>query len=279
MDKAFSPLASGLYQYANLDGSGEAELAAARMEARANEPASATMFAALVAPLLDPYAAPRVLELGAGTGALGRRMVAHHPGARVTLVDSSRGMLEYGRKRAKTSAGGDRLTFSQLDLTTAEFPAGRFDLVISSVMIPYLDDAAILAVCRRSAACLAAGGTLAFLEQDLESGSLYPASHHVQERLFARIGREPAAYHGLGIRSALRHTGLSIRPPQQHLWSTSVYGDYLRDLVERSARAATANGTLRADEIEQLQADLVNADALGDFHYGIAYHLISATVS
>jgi SAM-dependent methyltransferase len=277
MDKASSLSASGLYDYANLDGSGEAALAAVRMEARAHEPASAMMFTALVAPLIDQFAAPRVLELGAGTGALGRRIVAHHPGARVTLVDRSAGMLEHGRKLVMPGEGGERLTFTQLDLTTAELPAGRFDLVVSSVMIPYLDDAAILALCRRSAACLTAGGTLAFLEQDLESGSLYPASHHVQERLFARIGREPGAYHGLGIRSALRLTGLTMCTPQRYLWSTSVYGAYLRDLIERSARAATESGTLRADEIERLQSDLVNADVLGDFHYGIAYHLLSAS--
>src|SRR5919201_871419 len=40
-----------------------------------------------------------VLELGVGTGETARRVLAHHPGARLTGIDSSAAMLEEARER------------------------------------------------------------------------------------------------------------------------------------------------------------------------------------
>ncbi|MBI4769743.1 MAG: class I SAM-dependent methyltransferase, partial [Chloroflexi bacterium] len=46
---------------------------------------------------LPDEAAPRLIDLGAGTGSLAERALARWPGARVVCVDSSAEMIERGQ--------------------------------------------------------------------------------------------------------------------------------------------------------------------------------------
>src|SRR5271169_5849693 len=50
--------------------------------------------------------APRVLDLGAGTGLLAAKVLAAYPNAEITLVDVAGAMLAQARKRLSRSAGG-----------------------------------------------------------------------------------------------------------------------------------------------------------------------------
>ena len=77
-----SGLLSSIPNYQDLDLSGEAQQAAARMEARADEPASEAMFRQLVAPLLTPQV-QTVLEFGCGTASLSRRIARALPQAAI----------------------------------------------------------------------------------------------------------------------------------------------------------------------------------------------------
>jgi trans-aconitate 2-methyltransferase len=81
--------------------------------------------------MVEPSKAPRVLDLGCGTGELTR--LAHEKlGARETLgVDSSAAMLE----RAAAQAGGG-LSFERGDL--ASFAKGGFDVVLSNAAIHWV---------------------------------------------------------------------------------------------------------------------------------------------
>ena len=85
-----------LPDYKNLDLSGDAHQAAARMEARAQATASQEMFDQLVAPLLASRV-KTVLEFGCGTAALSRRMAKAAPWAVVYASDKSEGMLKVAR--------------------------------------------------------------------------------------------------------------------------------------------------------------------------------------
>ena len=68
----------------------------------------------------DP--APRLLDLGCGTGALGELVLSRLPGARLTCVDLSPRMVEAARMRL-----GDRADVLLCDVERLPFRDGSFD--------------------------------------------------------------------------------------------------------------------------------------------------------
>jgi trans-aconitate 2-methyltransferase len=131
--------------------------------------------------LVEPAAAPRVVDLGCGTGEL-TRLAHERLGARETLgVDASPAMLE----RAAAHAGGG-LSFRRGDLAT--FADGSFDVVLSNAAIHWVPDHD--ALLPRLAALVAPGGQLAIQA---------PANdHHPSHAVAREVAREPAFAGPLG---------------------------------------------------------------------------------
>ncbi|MDE3134891.1 MAG: Sua5/YciO/YrdC/YwlC family protein [Acidobacteriota bacterium] len=97
----------------------------------------------------------RILELGTGTGATARRLLAAHPRASLVGVDASRAML---------AAAAQELPADRFEARLASFgdplPAGPFGLVASALAVHHLDDAAKADLFRRVREVLAPGGRL-----------------------------------------------------------------------------------------------------------------------
>jgi tRNA (cmo5U34)-methyltransferase len=95
--------------------------------------------------------ASALLELGIGTGETARRVLAAHPGAHLTAVDSSPEML-----------GRAKELFPDADLRLARLedplPPGPFDLVYSTLAVHHLDGAGKRDLFQRVAAALVPGG-------------------------------------------------------------------------------------------------------------------------
>jgi len=93
-----------------------------------------------------------ILELGIGTGETAKRVLAAHPDARLTAIDSSEQMLERARR-----------VVPQVDLRLARLedplPDGPFDLVVSALAAHHLDGPDKQDLFRRVAGVLAPGGT------------------------------------------------------------------------------------------------------------------------
>jgi tRNA (cmo5U34)-methyltransferase len=87
--------------------------------------------------------APRILDLGAGTGLLAERIFARCPSAHLTLVDVAEEMLAQARRRLSWAAAEGRADFLRLDLTKADF-SGSFDAAVSALAIHHLE-----ATCKR----------------------------------------------------------------------------------------------------------------------------------
>jgi SAM-dependent methyltransferase len=104
--------------------------------------------------LLPPVAGRRVLDAGCGSGWYAEQLLAR--GARVTAVDGSAAMAAYARARL-----GDRADVHVADLAQPlPFRDGRFDVVLSALVLHYLRDwATPLAELHR---VLAPDGTLVF---------------------------------------------------------------------------------------------------------------------
>nr|WP_042183144.1 class I SAM-dependent methyltransferase [Kibdelosporangium sp. MJ126-NF4]CEL15382.1 methyltransferase [Kibdelosporangium sp. MJ126-NF4]CTQ95579.1 methyltransferase [Kibdelosporangium sp. MJ126-NF4] len=112
-------------------------------------------YVADVGQLLVDYARPaagaRVLDVGAGRGAVARAALAI--GCRVTAVDASAGMVE------RLARDYPAIDARQMDAGRLDFPDGSFDLVTAGFVVQVLPDPDVaLAEFRR---VLAPGGTLA----------------------------------------------------------------------------------------------------------------------
>ncbi len=83
-------------------------------------------------------AAPRVLDLGGGTGTTSRAVLEARPGARVVLVDENPHMLDVARD-VLPAASVERFVVADL---ADPLPDGPFDLVVSALAVHHLDGAA-----------------------------------------------------------------------------------------------------------------------------------------
>jgi len=144
-------------------------------------------------------AAPeRVLDVGCGTGYLLRELAARYPQAvELTGVDPAPGMIA----AARTAAVDDRLRWVEGTAEKLPFPAGSFDLVVSTTSFDHwADQRAGLAECAR---VLAPGGWLVLT--DLFSAWLTPTlvgDRRDKARTRRRAGRLLAA---AGFRGAQWH--------------------------------------------------------------------------
>jgi tRNA (cmo5U34)-methyltransferase len=86
-----------------------------------------------------PVEADSVLELGGGTGALTRRLVARFPKASIDVVDASEGMLEVLR-RSVLRDEAPRLQIVHAAFEDLARPAGIYDLVTSSMSLHHVID-------------------------------------------------------------------------------------------------------------------------------------------
>ncbi len=117
-----------------------------------------------LATALPALAAPRVLELGCGTGLLSRQLIERYPDGTFMLTDLSSDMLDQCRRNLGDA--GKRLTFT---LMNAEQPivAGPFDLIVMSMTLHWLDDP--LLALEQLRKLLAPGGVLSYATLSGES--------------------------------------------------------------------------------------------------------------
>jgi tRNA (cmo5U34)-methyltransferase len=99
----------------------------------------------------EGFRAARVLELGTGTGETALRVRAGHPEAHWVGIDSSEAMLARARERLPEAD-------LRLQRIEDEFPAGRFDLVVSALAVHHLDGAGKRELFRRVARVLSPDG-------------------------------------------------------------------------------------------------------------------------
>jgi tRNA (cmo5U34)-methyltransferase len=137
----------------------------------------------------------RVLDLGAGTGLLSRRVRAAHPGARLTLVDGAPRMLAEAR-----DALGDAAAYVTADLADP-LPAGEWDAVVSALAIHHLGDAAKRDLFARVHEALVPGGVFVNAEQVAGPTALFD-DHYAEWH--ARRARELGAAEDVWAASAER---------------------------------------------------------------------------
>ena len=119
--------------------------------------------AAKLASLLPELAAPRVLELGCGTGLFSQHLVARYPDGHFILSDLAPAMVEQCRLRLGSSP---RIGFEVMDASEPRCE-GRFDLIALSMTLHWL--AQPEASLERLRGLLAPGGVLVYATLGQES--------------------------------------------------------------------------------------------------------------
>jgi malonyl-CoA O-methyltransferase len=111
-----------------------------------------------LAHLLPPFAAPRVLELGCGTGLFSRHLLSRYPDGTFLFTDLAPSMVEQCRLNL-ADAGGKRVSFDIMDAARPTVD-GPFDLIATSMTLHWLagPEAALDALGKR----LAPNGVLVF---------------------------------------------------------------------------------------------------------------------
>ncbi len=87
----------------------------------------------------NPGFAPRVLDIGTGSGVLAVALARNLPAARLVAVDISAPALAMAKRNAEKLGAADRIEFRESDLFAAVGPDERFDLIVSNP--PYVSRA------------------------------------------------------------------------------------------------------------------------------------------
>jgi len=92
--------------------------------------------ARLVLDEVASVADPRILELGAGHGALSRRLLDEHPTARITVSDIDPASV--AAMAASELGDNPRATVREVDATAIDAPDGSFDLAVFALSFHHL---------------------------------------------------------------------------------------------------------------------------------------------
>ena len=137
---------------------------------------------------LEGVPAPgRALDLGTGTGVVALALAERYPEAEVVGVDLSPGMIAEARRKLSPELGA-RVRFEVGDASALSSPAGSFELVVLSNMIPFYDELARV---------VAPGGTLVLSFSKGSETPIYVPPERSREELgrrgFAEIAEFSAA--------------------------------------------------------------------------------------
>ena len=100
---------------------------------------------------------PRILELGAGHGALSRRLLEWHPSARVTVTDID---AESVAAISAELGAHPRATVAQMDATALDAADGAYDLAVFALSFHHLPPTAAARVIAESAPSARAPGVV-----------------------------------------------------------------------------------------------------------------------
>ena len=166
---------------------------------------------------LDPQAGLRWLDVGCGTGALTSAVLAAADPAEVVGVDPSEGFLAH----ARNLLGGPRALFEIGDAGALPFPDGRFDVVVSGLVLNFVADPAGAAT--ELARVAAPGGTVAAYLWDYTDGM-----QMIRHFWDAAAALDPVAVgQAEGTRFPL------CRPePMRELWTGAGLGGVTVDAIE-----------------------------------------------
>ncbi len=144
---------------------------------------------------VDVAAARRLLDVGAGSGALSRTLAERHPTLRVTQFDLPP-VLAIARELAAASPAAGRIEFVEGDYRNATEFGGPYDAILYCGALHQESPSSAEDLCRRLRVCTATGGRLYVVDLMRQPGGGGPAMaclFSLNMRLTSPMGRVYAA--------------------------------------------------------------------------------------
>ncbi|HET7874876.1 MAG TPA: methyltransferase domain-containing protein [Methylomirabilota bacterium] len=208
----------------------------------------------------------RVLEVGAGTGAVSRdlaRMVG--PRGRVTGLDPSRVFVAAARRLAREEGLDGRLDWRVGDGARLPFRAGRFDCAIAvTVLLHVPNGSAILSELVR---VTRSGGVVAVQDQDMGTLVLdHPdraLTRRILEGVAARTYADP--FSGRTLRRQLVELGLERVRLLTAVYQDTTFESFTRSMLGRRAENAVRLGLVGATAAARWLGEIERMAAGGRF--------------
>lgn len=243
------------------------------MELRATDPAQQAMLATYLDDL-DLSDGARVVEIGCGTGAISRVLIARPGVGEVTGVDPSPAFIDRARSLA---AGISSLSFRQGDGRDLPLPDASFDLAVVHTVLSHAPDPQdVLAQAFR---VLRPGGQLAVFDGDYNTMSVATGEVDPLQACVAAMMKnfvnDPWVVRRLpGMIAAVGFTGTRLR---SHGYAQTSDPTYLLSIVDRGTDALVTSARIGAELGEALKAEARRRVEAGSFFGYIAYASLTAS--
>lgn len=129
-----------------------------------------------------------ILDVATGTGDLAIKLAREIPGALLTGIDLSDGMLAIGREKVEKAGLGSRITMQKADCLALPFPDATFDCVTVAYGVRNFEH--LLQGYREMARVLRPGGMLCVVELSVPTGALVKPLYNIYTRaVIPTVGR------------------------------------------------------------------------------------------
>ena len=249
---------------------------AGRLENRARHP----FFRGAIADYISDLDLARtycVLEIGAGTGIVARRLAAT-VGFRGTILatDVSAALLDAGRGFAAGEGVADRVTFAVGGAAATGLASGSFDLVIAHTLLSHADDPpGILA---EAARVLRAGGRFLIFDRDFASSALSLEPEVAARIDIADVARAFAAQ-PLIIRQLpklLRAAGFTIEKSRSYVVADIGQPDFFAEQLVTWRKLLPVSGVIDKADADRLMDALNQAAEEGRLFWSNNFYTLIA---
>lgn len=223
--------------------------------------------------LLDLRQAAAVLDLGCGTGVVGRAIAARQEFSGLLIgVDQSPDFIEAARHFAAEQGVGDPVEFRVGDAHDLDLPDAHFDAVVAHTLVSHVRDP--LAVLTEAGRVVRPGGAVAVFDGDYASltfACVEPRLGEAMERaLQSIIMSAPRVMRELP--RLLPQAGLHLTATQAHVYAEAGSSFFMINLAETYAPLAASTGLLSAADVDAWLTDQRHAVTDGTFFAACNYY-------
>ncbi len=240
----------------HVDASGEVDRLTRILEERGATPALAELRSRWLefAGVRPGYHA---LDVGCGTGVVSRDLAQRVGGkGRVVGVDPSRRLIEEAARLARAQGLEGRIEYRAAEGGALPFPDGSFDLVVASAVLSHIADG--LVVLAEMSRVASSGGTVVAFDHDIDTIVVNASDREVSRRIIhAYCDRYfTGGWAGRELYGLFRQVDLKEIRILPLILSSTEFGGYWQQVVERSSTVAVKTGAVSQEEAEGWRADL-----------------------
>lgn len=207
-----------------------------------------------------------VLDVGCGTGVVTRDL-AQRVGeqGRVVGVDRSRHLIQEAVRRVKGQGLEGRIEFRSADGAVLPFPDGSFDLVLAATVFSHIPNG--LEVLAEMARVTRSGGMVVVFDHDIDTIVVNASDRELSRRIIHAYcdGYFTSGWAGRELYGLFRQVSLEDICILPLVLSSTEFGAYWQQVVERASTVAVKTGAVSQEEADKWRVDLEQKGGEGRF--------------